>query len=669
MPNGNLTEPAPDDPLRRARDVRVAPLLWRAAWTGFAIVLGALASFARGWLPAGWLDAAFVALAWIDQGLMVSLPLFAVAALTGLLERKRPRSRAFVRTAVGAFAFVATVTAATLFADLRIHALYGFHINGFVVNLVATPGGIASLEASSATWWTVAAGLAATFVAIVVLLGVLQRRSRARPFRRTAMRTAVIALIAIVLADKALYGYADLTGDGDTLRASGLFPFYQPLTYRSLAKRFGVTPAPPPIASLEQRGALNYPRAPIELAPPPAPPNVLWLAVESLRADALSPTTMPRLWAFAADNLRFTRHFSGGNRTRMGMFTMFYSLHGPYWSHVLDARRGPVFVDVLNRLGYDVDVYTSAKFSYPEFDRTIFVDVPAERRHEYSEDEVFWHRDVHNVDAIIASLEQRDTAKPFMRFLFFESTHAPYQFPDADAIATPYGDVMNYAMMDPARDIALIRNRYVNAAHFVDSQIGRLIDWLDGAGLLANTIVVVTGDHGEELLEHGHWGHGSAFVDEQVHVPLVLRIPGQGPRVIETQTSHLDIVPTLLPALGVTNPPSDYALGLDVVRTTPQRDRIIASEWSGFAYIDGDVVATIPLSGGFDADVRRRSDGTPVPALAFFQSHAGALAEVMGELNAFLLKETSGNAVSAQSVPTHDAPKNDMAGGRHAAND
>jgi len=623
-----------------------APLVWRAAWLGFAIVLGVLASFARGWTPAGWLEAAFVALAWLDQGLMVALPLLAVAALTDLLERRRSRSKAFARAAIVAFAAVATLVAATLFADLRIHALYGFHINGFVLNLISTPGGIASLEASSATWWTVGVGLATTFVAIAAGLALWRRRPARPSFRRVAARNVVVALVAIVLSDKLLYGYADLTGHGETLRASGLFPFYQPLTYRSIAKRLGVKAVPPPITSLEQHGALNYPRAPIEMAPPPAPPNVLWLAVESLRADALSPTTMPRLWAFAADNLRFTRHFSGGNRTRMGMFTMFYSLHGPYWSHVLDAQRGPVVIDVLRRLGYDIDVYTSAKFSYPEFDRTIFVDVPAERRHEYSEDEVFWHRDAHNVDAIVASLEKRDTAKPFMRFLFFESTHAPYQFPDADAIARPYGDVLNYALMNPERDIALIRNRYVNAAHFVDSQIARLIDWLDGAGLLENTIVVVTGDHGEELLEHGHWGHGSAFVDEQVQVPLVMRIPGLAPRVIDTQTSHLDIVPMLLPALGVTNPPGDYALGLDVVRSTPNRSRIIASEWSGFAYIDRDVVATIPLSGGFDADVRSRADGTPVPALAFFRSHTSDIAQVMGELNAFLTKERPSSAAN-----------------------
>jgi len=449
----------------------------------------------------------------------------------------------------------------------------------------------------------------------------------------------VASVIAIVLCDKGLYGYADLSGNGQMLRASGLFPFYQPVTFRSAAKRIGIEPAPALIASVSQRGALAYPRKPIEISPIGAPPNVLWLVVESMRFDLLNNTTMPRLWAFAADNLRLTHHLSGGNRTRMGMFTMFYSLHGPYWSHVLERQRGPVFFDVLGRLGYDVEVFTSAKFSYPEFDRTIFVDVPAERRHEYSEDEVFWHRDEHNVDAVIASLEKRDTAKPFMRFLFFESTHAPYQFPEQDAIAKPYGDAMNYALMNPARDIELIRNRYVNAAHFVDSQIGRLLDHLEAKALMQNTIVVVTGDHGEELLEHGHWGHGSAFVDEQIHVPMVMRIPGQPARVIDTVTSHLDIVPSLLPAFGVTNPVEDYALGADVVRGVPERTRVIASEWSGFAYIDKDYVATIPLSGGFDADVHRQGDYAPVPALPFFRAHTDELAEVMREMSLFLTND------------------------------
>lgn len=615
----------------------LAPLLWRASVFGLAIVLLALAQFAIAWRPASALEAIFVLFAWLDQALLIAAPLFVVAALTGHLERRAKRRATVARTMRVVFAVVATLVAAALLADMRIHELYGFHINGFVWNLITTPGGIASLEASRATWLTVTVAIAAIFAVVLGLLTWLQRR--AVSVRKRRRLPIALAVLAIVLFDKGLYGYADLSGNGQMLRASGLFPFYQPVTFRSAAKRIGIEPAPALIGSISQRGTLAYPRAPIEIVPPATPPNVLWLAVESMRFDLLTETTMPRLWAFAAENLHFRHHLSGGNRTRMGMFTMFYSLHGPYWSHVLEQQRGPVFFDVLGRLGYDIEVFTSAKFSYPEFDRTIFVDVPSERRHEYSEDEVFWHRDVHNVDAIIASLEGRGTAKPFMRFLFFESTHAPYQFPEADSIAKPYGDAMNYALMNPERDIELIRNRYVNAAHFVDSQIGRLLDFLESEGLMQNTIVVVTGDHGEELLEHGRWGHGSAFVDEQIHVPLVMRIPGQAARVIDTVTSHLDIVPTLLPAFGVTNPPADYALGLDVVRTVPERTRVIASEWSGFAYISKEFVATIPLSGGFDADVHRQGDYTPVPALPFFQSHADELAEVMQEMSLFLTKD------------------------------
>ncbi len=387
----------------------LAPVLWRASRFGLAVVLLALAQFASTWRPLSVAEAAFVFFAWLDQALQIAAPLFVVAALTGRLERRAHRSVGFRRALRVVFAAVATLVAAVVLADARIHELYGFHINGFVLNLVTTPGGIASLEASTETWLTVGFAVALIFVVVFGLLTWLQgRASHVAPRRRRW--TVVVAIIAIILCDKGLYGYADLSGNGQVLRASGLFPFYQPVTFRSAAKRIGIEPAPALIQAISQKGSLAYPRNPIAIAQRETPPpNVLWLTVESMRFDLLSPTTMPRLWAFAAANLRFTHHLSGGNRTRMGMFTMFYSLHGPYWSHVLEERRSPVFFDVLGKLDYDIEVFTSAKFSYPEFDRTIFVDVPAERRHEYSEDEVFWHRDVHNVDAIIASLDARDS--------------------------------------------------------------------------------------------------------------------------------------------------------------------------------------------------------------------------------------------------------------------
>ena len=510
---------------------RVAPALWRASLVGFVIVVLALVPFSLQWRPANAMEVAFVVFALLSQALLIALPMLALAALTAYVERARPRGRAFRRVMLAGFAVVATAIAAVLLADMSIHAMYGFHINGFVLNLVSRRRAASRRwKRRAATWITVAAS---SFPSSLPFLAAWCGCSAAILLRRAARGSLAHALdrrtrAAMLLFDKGLYGYADLTGNGRILRASGLFPFYQPVTFRSAARRHrrrtrtavDSRPCRSAAARLSETAARRG-------GARGQPPNILWLAVESMRWDLLTPTTMPRLWAVRVANLRFANHFSGGNRTRMGMFSMFYSLHGPYWSHVLDERRSPVLLDVLEQLGYDIEVYTSAKFSYPEFDRTIFVAVPADRRHEYSDDPIFWQRDVYNVDAIIKSLEQRDTRAPFMRFLFLESTHAPYQFPDADAIAKPYGSVANYALMNPEQDIALMWNRYVNAAHFIDSQIGRLIDHLDASGELDNTIVVVTGDHGEEFLEHGRWGHGSAFIDEQMRVPLVMRIPGR----------------------------------------------------------------------------------------------------------------------------------------------
>ena len=83
------------------------------------------------WRPADALEAAFVFFAWLDQALLIAAPLFVVVALTGYLERRATRRAAVMRTMHVLFALVATLVAATLLADSRIHELYGFHINGF----------------------------------------------------------------------------------------------------------------------------------------------------------------------------------------------------------------------------------------------------------------------------------------------------------------------------------------------------------------------------------------------------------------------------------------------------------------------------------------------------------------------------------------------------------
>jgi len=106
-----------------------------------------------------------------------------------------------------------------------------------------------------------------------------------------------------------------------------------------------------------------------------------------------------------------------------------------------------------------------------------------------------------------------------------------------------------------------LHNRYINAAHHIDFEVGRLLDYLEQNDMLDNTIVIFNGDHGEEFMEKGHWGHGHKEIipEEQVHVPMVLWIPGEKPRQIDRRTSYIQIPQTLLARLGVTTSPEKYS--------------------------------------------------------------------------------------------------------------
>lgn len=96
-----------------------------------------------------------------------------------------------------------------------------------------------------------------------------------------------------------------------------------------------------------------------------------------------------------------------------------------------------------------------------------------------------------------------------MTFFFFESTHARYDFPDSAIIAKPNLQTLNYATMDHSSlkpCVCELKNRYTNAAHWVDVQMGRVYDSLEKQSLLENTIIIVTGDHEEEFLKKSFLG-------------------------------------------------------------------------------------------------------------------------------------------------------------------
>jgi len=618
-------------------------VLWRYLLVSFLALLAALAGFLsraswRSGLGDAWLLAVYVTYALFYLA-PVFVPLAALRwcaarpAVARLVARRGLPVRALL---LAAAVLGTTVVQLLLYADSAVLKLYGFHLNGFVWNLVTTPGGIESMEAGRSTRLTVA-GIAVLFLALQGALMLLALRSRAlaRLVRGPPCRRALwgLGLGALLLSGServtfCIAGFADYR---PVLANAGAFPLYVPLHWRALGRALGFAKRDEASLTSGRDGQqLRYPLAPVALAPGSRDWNVVWLVAESLRADALDPEIMPATSAFARRCTDFDRHYSGGNGTRMGMFAMFYGLYGNDWFPMLGAHRSPVLMDVLAQQGYDIEAWTSAKFSYPEFDRTLFAGVPGSRLHEGAPGLAGWENDRLGVTALLASLDAHAAVPgavgstagaahgsaagaPFFRFMFFESPHARYDFPPESVIRSDVLEDMNYAELDLAHDIGRIRNRYLNACHHLDSQWQRVLDGLAERGLLDSTIVILTGDHGEEFLEHGHWGHNSAFTDEQTRTPLVLWVPGRAPLRVSAMSSHLDLPATLLALLGATGPESDWTLGHDLLGPF-RRTSTVISDWDQMALVDEHHKLVLPFRDGrLTGSLVTGADDLPVP--------------------------------------------------------
>lgn len=135
------------------------------------------------------------------------------------------------------------------------------------------------------------------------------------------------------------------------------------------------------------------------------------------------------------------------------------------------------------------------------------------------------------VDAALKWLQEDQSRKPFFAWVHLYDAHTPYEPPE------PFRSRF---------DSGGLSSLYDGEISFADSQLGRLLDWLDTQGLRENTVVVVVGDHGEGLGSHGEDEHGYYIYDYAVHVPLIVRLPGTSSLRVPAQVRTVDIFPTLL---------------------------------------------------------------------------------------------------------------------------
>lgn len=186
-------------------------------------------------------------------------------------------------------------------------------------------------------------------------------------------------------------------------------------------------------------------------------------------------------------------------------------------------------------------------------------------------------------EAALAWLGQRDPDRPVFLFLHYMDVHGPYDAPpeilgplldevetspeklrltDAQQkslgylarLPTVYNDLARHERLGVYREYWAAR--YEAGVRQADRHIGELGRRLGDLGLWDESLVVVTSDHGEALMEHGHWDHGYSLHGPELNVPWILRLPASvpaGERVGRT-AGLLDVMPTLLELLGLPIP-------------------------------------------------------------------------------------------------------------------
>ncbi len=547
------------------------------------------------------LELAFVSVALVSNTVM----LYAALALPAVLLFLTAPGRWLLWGALGFFQLA-------LFTDACVYKIFKFHLNSMVFNLVTTPGGLDSLEQG----W----GMKAFFVFVAASMFALQRlfwklsgpAAEKHVLGRGRAKALAALLLCFVIADKGLFAWGTLYDSVYITRNSQLFPLYQPLRIRSFAAKYlGVKLDSEVRAGIDVKySGLAYPRAPLRVEPPAKKMNVVIIVIDSLRRDMFTPEVMPETWAFSKKAAVFTNHYSGGNCTRFGIFSVFYGIYGNYWFDMVGERRTPVFMDTLIAQGYDMRLFASSKLSYPEFNKTCFAAVPRAGIYDEPKETDIAERDRDISDKFVEYLRERKGGKPYFAFVFYDASHGAYQYLPGFEKFEPSADTNRLALNKT--NIGPLFNKYKNSVLSDDHLVGGILKAIKETGGLKDTAVLIMGDHGEAFLERGRYGHNQGYSPEEVRVPLVMYLPGHAPYSTADATSHLDIVPTLLPLLGVKNPVSDYSSGRGLFDRTP-RPFVPVFSWDTAAIVRNGEVLEMPLEaykGGVKAyDSEYREEG------------------------------------------------------------
>jgi arylsulfatase A-like enzyme len=315
-----------------------------------------------------------------------------------------------------------------------------------------------------------------------------------------------------------------------------------------------------------------------------SPPNVVLVSIDTLRADRLgcyghTRDVSPAIDDLAAEGVRFANAFSQTSWTlpsHMSVMTSRYPrVHGVQNDRRALSDSVTTLAEVFDRTGYDTAAFVSTIYltkqfgfsqGFDEYHELITrgkrgaADAGAMRADRITNEAIEWLR--------------KPKAGPTFLFVHYFDPHMDYTPPspfdklfDADYQGPANGRhrwlsrYIKYFPIPPARiaerDLKHVKALYDGEIRYTDQQLGRLIATVKETLDMDNTIIVLFSDHGEEFDEHGSMeGHGWTLFDEELHVPVIVRLPAgaHGGKVVDEAIELIDVPTTILGLAGLSAP-------------------------------------------------------------------------------------------------------------------
>jgi arylsulfatase A-like enzyme len=283
--------------------------------------------------------------------------------------------------------------------------------------------------------------------------------------------------------------------------------------------------------------------------------NVILVSLDTLRADRLGSyghdrETSPTIDALAAESIVFSNALAQYTVTKTSHRSLFTSRRRY-------ADEDATWAEILRERGYRTAAFTGGGFMNRRFGHARGFDLYFD---------AVRYNGLEDLTPRVLDWLERQWDAPFFLFLHTYDVHCPYDPPEpyfstfTDDYRPEFGmnakcgfNFFNRKALSP-RDVAFVSAVYDGGVRWVDDMLKETFEAFDRLGLSDNSIIVVTSDHGESLGEQGFFGHGG-LTEEQIRVPLIMKIPGEPPRWVTEPVSLIDVLPTVLGLLGVEPPP------------------------------------------------------------------------------------------------------------------